>query len=406
MISNRAEILFKETPPLVVAHFKCAEDPYHPDNNPNGYINFGTAENFLVEKELLDKIAETPALQAKHLHYTYPWGSPELRQSYTSFLKKFLNIQCIDAESVAVGCGLSSIIEILSYSIFNEGDKVLTISPLYNGFYHDFETRFKAKITLSHSLDYQGKLDLNALRQDIERERPRVLLINNPHNPLGYTYSANEVRSIIELAKEYEIKIIADEVYANSDFGEKKFTSFLDPQFEDINYQDSIYHLYGMAKDFALSGFKVGFFASTDKRVTQAVQSVAYFHTVSTQTQHTVTHLINDHQWCSQLFKKNKGRLSESFEILNQKLHDLGIGHFPSESGIFTMIDLSSYLKEKTSEAEMELFNYLIDDLKISITPGQFFGSSELGYFRVCYAKPQKVLLTFLKRLEKIQEFR
>ena len=52
MISKRAEILFKETPPLVEAHFKCAADPYHIETNRDGYINFGTAENFCLKKNL------------------------------------------------------------------------------------------------------------------------------------------------------------------------------------------------------------------------------------------------------------------------------------------------------------------------------------------------------------------
>ena len=120
MISNRAQILFQETPPLVTAHFKCAQDPYHPETNPQGYINFGTAENFLIEEVLLEKIAKAPPLQKSHLHYNYPWGSVELRKNYTQFLNKFLAIDKFDENDISVGCGLSAVIETLSYTLFDK----------------------------------------------------------------------------------------------------------------------------------------------------------------------------------------------------------------------------------------------------------------------------------------------
>lgn len=405
MISNRAQVLFKETPPLVEAHFKCAADPFHEKDNLNGYINFGTAENFLIEEILLEKINKAPKLKAKELHYNFPWGSLELRNSYTEFLKEFLKVDKFEADNVAVSCGLSSVIEILSYAIFNEGEKVLTIAPLYNGFYHDFETRFKAEIVLSHSIDDNGEFDFDRLENDIKNCGCKTILINNPHNPLGHSYKEEEIRKIITIAKDLDIKIIADEVYANSVFGSNPFISFLDKRFDDLNYTDSIYHLYGLAKDFALSGFKVGFFASTDPKVTQAVQSLAYFHTVSTQTQSTATYLLSELDWCRDLFIKNNQMLLECFNTLSSGLEKMGIKYFPSNSGIFTMIDLSGYLKTASFESELELFRFLIDELRISITPGQFFGCDRPGYFRVCYAKPNHILLPFLERLERIKEF-
>lgn len=406
MISNRAQILFKETPPLVTAHFKCAQDPFHPESNIGGYINFGTAENFLIEDLLLDKIAQAPSLNKSDLHYNYPWGSIELRKNYTEFLSKFLAIDKFDENDVSVGCGLSAVIESLSYTLFDSGDKVMTIAPLYNGFYHDFETRFQAKLILSDSLNKDGGINLEQFERDLNEVRPKVLLINNPHNPAGYTYTEDEIRKIITLSKELGILIIADEVYANSVFGNIQFISFLDKRFDDLNYTDSIIHLYGLAKDFALSGFKVGFFASKNKKITQAVQSLAYFHTVSTQTQHTANYLLSDLKWCEELFSHNNKQLLKIFNTLCEGLKKLGINHFPSDSGIFTMIDLSNYLKEESKEAEMDLFNYLVDELKISITPGQFFGQKSYGFFRVCYAKPDQILKAFLERLRGIQDYK
>lgn len=399
MISKRARKLFTETPPLVNAHFVCAQNPFDAASNPSGYVNLGTAENFLPEAALLSKLADVPALSAKHLHYDISFGGQYLRENYSKFLQHFLNIS-IAPELTAVTSGVSAALELLAHVMFDAGDKIMTLAPVYSGFFHDFELRPEVELAVSHSMSMNGELNIEQFKADIEKVRPKALLINNPHNPLGICYSQTQIAQIIELAKTYQIDIIADEIYANSVFGDIEFTSFLNPVFDHFDYQQHIHQLYGMAKDFALSGFKVGFIASNNAEVMQAVQSVSYFHPVSTQTQHTTAFLLADLTWCEQFFKANCAELRQTYNNLQRPLTALGIHTNASNAGIFTMLDFRSWLKAKTPEAEFELFQALLNDAKVSISPGQFFECSESGWFRLCYAKPHIQIDTFIQRLQ------
>lgn len=402
MISKRAEKLFTDTPPLVNAHFVCASDPFNAQTNPDGYVNLGTAENFLPEAALLEKLAQAPALTAKQLHYDVSFGGQALRENYSLFLKKFLNIS-VPAELTAVTSGVSAAIELLANVMFDAGDTVLTLAPVYNGFFHDFELRPNVKLAVSHAMSINGELDVIQLEEDIQANTPKALLINNPHNPLGICYSKAQISDLIRIAKKYQLDIIADEIYANSVFGDIPFTSFLAPEFDHFDYQQHIHQLYGMAKDFALSGFKVGFIASHNQRVMQAVQSVSYFHPVSTHTQQAAAFLLEDHAWCEAFFASNCTELRSTFDELQAPLKALHIRTNASNAGIFTMLDFRPWLSAQTEDAEFELFETLLNEAKISISPGQFFQCNEPGWFRLCYAKPQVQIDAFIERLQAVK---
>lgn len=399
MISKRAEKLFTETPPLVDAHFVCAKNPFNAQTNPEGYVNLGTAENFLPEEALLKKLAQTPALTAKQLHYDISYGGQELRETYVNFLQKFLNIT-IPASQTAVTSGVSAAIELLANVMFDAGECILTLAPVYSGFFHDFELRPNVDLAVSQAMSIDGELDLAQLKNDIATHKPKALLINNPHNPLGICYSQDQIAQLITIAKDTGIDIIADEIYANSVFGDVAFKSFLDPAFDHFDYKDHIHQLYGMAKDFALSGFKVGFIASHNQRVMQAVQSISYFHPVSTQTQQTAAFLLGDHAWCESFFAYNCADLRATFDGLKQPLNQLRVRTNASNAGIFTMLDFRPWLPEQTKEAEFALFQQLLHTAKVSISPGQFFDCNEPGWFRLCYAKPQEQIDVFIERLQ------
>lgn len=403
MISKRAQKLFTETPPLVDAHFRCAQDPFDAEANPNGFVNLGTAENFLPETQLLDKLAQAPALTAKQLHYDISFGSQALRETYTQFMQRFLNVS-MPPQLTAVTSGVSAAVELLAHVMFDAGDNILTLAPVYSGFFHDFELRPEVELTVSHAMSINGELDIGQLNADILKHKPKALLINNPHNPLGICYTTAQISQLIILAKQHSIEIIADEIYANSVFGDVAFKSFLHPDFAHHDYQQHIHQLYGMAKDFALSGFKVGFIASHNEQVMQAVQSVCYFHPVSTQTQQAMAYLLGDLAWCEEFFAENCAALRETFESLQQPLQALHIRTNASNAGIFTMLDLRPWLTEQTQAAEFALFETLLQEAKVSISPGQFFDCNEPGWFRLCYAKPQIQIDTFIERLQELRK--
>lgn len=401
-VSKRSQIFLKETPPLVHAHFKCAEDPYHEENNPQGYINLGTAENFLNDSQVKEKFQELSSNADFNFHYDFPQGSQSLREAFKKFGEKFFSLEDLSLNNISIASGASAIIEILTHTLLDEGDEVLLMAPLYNGFYHDIEVRFKGVIRTSYCLE-KNYFDEKVFEEDILRNKNlRTVLINNPHNPTGYCLTREEIEKIILICKKYNLQIISDEIYANSVYGKNEFTSFLNPCFNGLDYKESIHGVYGLAKDFCMSGLKVGICYTYNNDVGKAVAAQSYFHTVSTQTQNLAASLLSDLQWCETLFSQNKEKLLELSQNTIKKLASHGIKAFQPTAGIFLWIDLGGKIEQTSFEAESNLAKEILDKLKVNITPGQAFASKTPGYFRLCFAKEPDVIDVAIARLSQL----
>lgn len=400
MISERAKALLGEEPPLVKAHFKCVADPFS-EQNRQGYINFGTAENHLMD-DLLETKLNSFSRKKWPFHYDIPNGGIDVRTTYQNFQKHFFAIEGMPLKNISISSGASSLIEILSFTLCDEGDEILTLAPLYNGFLHDVEARFKSHLVLSSCLSEKG-VDFSQLEQDLHvHKKLRALLINNPHNPTGYVLDRSEIRQIIELAKKYQLEIIADEIYAQSAYSGKGFTSFLAKEFEDLSYQDHIHHVYGVAKDFCLSGFKLGFFSSFNSEVAQIVAQSCYFHSVSTPAQQLISFLLADLKWCESFIQENHRRIRSASESIQAQLMTLRIPCFQPEAGIFLWAQFGKNQKVHTFSDEMNLYQRIFNEQKVNIIPGQVFKATEPGWFRLCFAQPPAVVNEFLSRIQKI----
>ncbi|MGH0152644.1 UNVERIFIED_CONTAM: hypothetical protein FKN15_022190 [Acipenser sinensis] len=121
----------------------------------------------------------------------------------------------------------------------------------------------------------------------------RVMILINPHNPLGEIYTPTEMKEFLEFAKRHELHAIVDEVYMLSVFDESAtFHSVL--TFNKIPDPQRTHVMWGISKDFAASRLRVGTLYSENKHVIDALGQMAYFHRVPGTTQHQVAHLLHD----------------------------------------------------------------------------------------------------------------
>ena len=72
---------------------------------------------------------------------------------------------------------------------------------------------------------------------------------------------------------------------------------------------------------------------------------------------------------------------------LTELLDDGGVPYVPAEAGVFTVLDLRSYLTEQTWEAERALWLQILEEAKVNLTPGAACHNGEPGFMRLCYAR-------------------
>lgn len=120
------------------------------------------------------------------------------------------------------------------------------------------------------------------LKAESEGTKIRALMLVNPHNPLGICYPKETIIEMMKLCQKYSIHLLCDEIYATSvyDVGDPHalpFTSAL--SFDHTPYIDTdlLHILYGMSKDLAAGGTRLGCIYLRHKNLAKAMRYARLF---------------------------------------------------------------------------------------------------------------------------------
>lgn len=402
-ISKRALALRQDPSAIMTGHTICAKTPYSL-SNPKGFLNFGTAENHIVNDLLIPKINMPIKILKEHIQYNQLHGIESVREIVCQFFKKNLNTGTLNPENLVIQTGVSAICESLSFAMFDQDDIILIPAPYYTGFDHDFTKRFGCKfekIQLDSSNGFAHKIShiishYNSCPETVKK-KIKAILITHPHNPTGEILNLEFMEDLIAFCNLNKLELISDEIYALSNHNGQEHVSLYAKAREAGT---KCHLLYGMAKDFALAGLKVGFYYSEDQELVEVMKNLTYFHPVSTQTQILVSSILSDEVFLKKFIPENQRRLQQIPLIIEQQLPMYSF--IPTDSGLFFILDLSKHCT--SFEDEKIYFEKFLNFIRINLTPGHELGLKKPGFFRVCFARPKEDILEFIVRMKKFYE--
>ncbi|XP_018115774.1 1-aminocyclopropane-1-carboxylate synthase-like protein 1 isoform X2 [Xenopus laevis] len=396
------------------------EDKYDEDKNPNGIINFGTSENKLcfdlMSKRLTQSdmnVMEPPLLQ-------YPdWkGHTFLREEVARFLTYYCKAPSpLSTENVVILNGCGSLFSSLAAVLCDPGDSILIATPFYGGItqsiflysgiklvYVHLESKVASPATRPFQLTVQ-KLETTLQSAREEGSSVKALILINPHNPLGDVYSAAEMLEFLEFAKRHSLHVIVDEIYMLSVFDEAtSFHSVL--SLDKLPDPQRTHVMWGISKDFAVSGIRFGMLYSQNQDVCNGVASLCYFHGVCGPIQFKMAQLLRDRDWINQVYLRvNHTRLQAAQSYVAEELRSMGVPFLNRRAGFFIWIDFRKYLRAPTFEEEVILWRSFLDN-KVLLSCGKAFECSEPGWFRVIFSDKTHRLQLGMQRICKVLEAR
>lgn len=120
----------------------------------------------------------------------------------------------IEADWIVWLPGLVPALSMACRSTGKDGDKILVPTPIYPPFLRAPNLSRRQKITIDLSIiNNEWKLDFNLLEEKIISEKIKVLLLCNPHNPIGKVYSAEELNMIAEICVRNQVVVCSDEIH-------------------------------------------------------------------------------------------------------------------------------------------------------------------------------------------------
>jgi len=411
VLSKRAQKVVSKPNLLLKGIAKVFENPYN-ENNVNGIINLGTAENKLNNKEILEKINEAHGKsQDKDLSYGTFSGSEKTRSNIARLLNRYLKPkEEIKASEIFVGNGCGPMVDMISTVLCNEGDAFIIPEPYYGGFNADLITRAGISVVpVGHVKDDVLGVTEEMLEEVYAKNKDKIkgIIIANPNNPFGRTYSAEQLLVFIRFTTKHKLHFISDEIYALSQFKDTldgKKANFVSVTSLDLPDPSRVHVLWGLSKDFCMNGYRIGAIMSRSSTVISALKSYSIFCCIPGTYDTMIENLLDSDEWIDHFVSLNQKRLAENYKKITDSLKQHNIKYVDANSAYFMWIDLREQMKKaipdckSPAEAEIKYWEYLLSK-GIYIAPSAAFFASEPGYFRICFATQWDILALALERI-------
>ncbi len=195
------------------------------------------------------------------LEYAPSPGIPELIEAIRGYYAK-LDIP-LESGDILAATGGSEALEMVLECILDDGDEILIPEPFYPN-YNTFVRVTGAKIHPIHTSPEEGYHYADRAKIEAEiNEHTRAIMVTNPGNPTGVVLTPEEMRLIVDIAKEHNLFVIGDEVYREFVYGGEKLATML--QFPDA--ADNVVVIDSVSKRFSACGARVGVLISRNKEL-------------------------------------------------------------------------------------------------------------------------------------------
>jgi aspartate/methionine/tyrosine aminotransferase len=337
--------------------------------------------------------AAVASLAAGETFYSHNLGLAELREAIAGYVSSLH--PAIGSDRIAVTSSGVSALMLAMQALVGAGDEVVAVVPVWPNLTAQpailgaHVTRF----ALRPDTGGEWRLDVGALCRAVTH-RTRVLLVNSPNNPTGWTLTRDEQRVLLEHCRSTGTWIVADEVYERVYFGDGGRTvaaapSFAfgeagagsaAPSFLDIaDPDDRLIVVHSFSKSFLMTGWRLGWLV------------------VPPGTAASFAKLIEFNTSCAPVFVQRAGlaalanasgfvpglveRLRNCRDTLLPLLREIpGVQVATPRGGLY------AFLRVPGSGDSLAFAKRLVQEGGVGIAPGAAFGAEGEGWLRWCFA--------------------
>ncbi|SDG73396.1 pyridoxal phosphate-dependent aminotransferase [Pelagibacterium luteolum] len=324
--------------------------------------------------------------------YVHNLGLPALRGAIARYESALHGID-ITADRVAVtGSGVSALM-IANQLIVSPGDRVVVVTPIWPNI-AEAPRLIGAEVTrvpLSIA-DGRWSLDLDRLLDALTPDT-RMVIINAPNNPTGFTLDVDAQRTILAHCRKHGIWILTDEVYERLVFdGRNAAPSLLTHASPD----DRIVRVNSFSKAWRMTGWRLGWLTVPEALMTDVPKVIEYNTSCAPAfVQKGGLAALTDPRGEETVSRLRSG-LAAARRTLLDGLEGLGRIEVPEADGA-----MYAFFRIDGEADDMAVARTLVTDFGLGLAPGSAFGPEGEGWLRWCFAASPEKIANGLERLER-----
>ncbi len=333
--------------------------------------------------------AAAQSLTRGETFYSQNFGIPELREAIADYVTRLH--RPTSAGHVAVTASGMSALMLTVEALVAPGDRVVAVTPLWPNLV-EIPKILSASVACVplHFTAAGWTLDVERLLAALTPDT-RVVLINSPNNPTGWTLSRTEQMAILAHCRARGIWIVADDVYERLVYGAGKCA----PSFLDLAApEDRVISTNSFSKSWLMTGWRLGWILAPEALMPDLGKLIEYNTSCSpvfvqragvaaiTGGEATIAHTL--------------GRYAEARDFLIGALARLPRVEVAPPAGA-----MYAFFRVDGVSDSLAFCKQLVREAQLGLAPGSAFGPEGEGFVRWCFASSQARLADGVGRLER-----
>ncbi|MDX9703359.1 MAG: aminotransferase class I/II-fold pyridoxal phosphate-dependent enzyme [Candidatus Auribacterota bacterium] len=319
--------------------------------------------------------------------YTSNLGLLELREKIADYLCRKFDVSYEPKKEILITVGASEAIDLAFRAICNPGDEVIIFDPSYVAYVPIVTLAGGKPVVISMVEGDDIIFDVNKVRENITNNT-KAIFINYPNNPTGKSFSRDELIQIAEVADEFDLLVVSDEIYGELtyDYNHVSFPSL-------PGMKERTILISGFSKAFAMTGWRIGY-AAAPNYIIEAMMKIHQYSILCAPiaSQIAAVEALNRGEKDMRLMRKEYHKRRN---VIVDGFNKIGLP-CPHPEGAFYAFPSIKRLPF-TSE---EFCHTLLKEENVAVVPGTAFGKSGEGFIRCAYAASMENIKAALTRIE------
>jgi methionine aminotransferase len=346
--------------------------------------------DYPISSKLISYVNE--AMLAGFNQYAPMPGLPELRTVLANKIERLYQAKMNPDSEITITPGATYAIYCAFTAILQPCDEVIVLEPAYDSYIPNIHLNGAKAICVP--LQYPDySVNWQKVKEAIS-PNTKALIINTPHNPTGYVWTANDMKQLDALTANTDIIILSDEVYEHITLDERTHESVL--KYEGLRNRSLV--LFSFGKVFHATGWKIGYCVAPE-RLMKEFRKVHQFvgFTTNTPMQYALAKLMEDENEYLQLphfFEKKRDLFLELLSDLPFTIHQKSQGSY---------FQLAGY--EKINKmGDKDFATWLTKEIGVATIPVSAFNQDgrDDKLIRFCFAKMDRTLIGAADRMKKL----
>ena len=375
------------------------------DRSGRGAIKTGRSKQLFGTDDVLamwvaDMEFRSPECVADAIKETLEYGVLGYHEPINDFYDAVIKWQkeqhdmTVEHEWIKFIPGVVTAIAVAINAYTEENDQIVVQTPVYYPFF-EFPRRNKRKVLRNPLIEKEGTyvMDYDNLEAHF-KAGAKMLILCSPHNPVGRIWKREELEHVAQLAEQYGVVVVSDEIHSDLALDGRKILSYATISAEAANHSLT---LTAPSKTFNIAGMaaSVAIIQNDSLRRLFALQEEKYeLHASNFLSPIAMTAAFNEGgAWRQEMLTYLKGNVDYAMDYFENNIPQ--IKPWRPEASFLLWLDC-----RELNLRDAELMAFFVQKAKLGLSPGTMFGKEGRGFMRMNFAVPRSILEKALQQLQ------